>query len=97
MEINSAITITVGTAPIELTNSGQLASGGKFPRGIVLVQRSADSGTIHVRHDGDATTGYPPVPKGEFSVGLPIGIECLPDGVSVVASTAGQSLYVYPL
>lgn len=98
MEINGAITLTVGTTAVSLTNSGSLAAGGRFPRGLVLVCPSTNAGTCHLRHDGEATTDYPPIPIGEFSSGLPVGVEALvTPGVSVIASQANQKIHVYPL
>lgn len=94
--INSAVTLTVGTDPVSLTNGGDFCPGGKFPRGIVLVQATED-GTVHLRHDGTATDDYPPIPQGSFATGIPITAEAIQrGGVSIVASEAGRTVYVYP-
>lgn len=96
--ITSAVTLTIGTSAEPLLNGGNVTGGGMFPRGIIIVQKSTDAGTIHVRHDGTATTSYPPVPKGSIeSGGLVISGQAIAAGlVSVIASQAGQTLYVYP-
>jgi hypothetical protein len=94
--ITSAVTLTVGTTADTLTNGGDFCPGGKFPRGIVIVQ-DVQAGTVHLRHDGTATTAYPSIPQGTFANGIPITAEAIKAGVSVIASVADQTVRVYPL
>lgn len=96
--ITSAVTLTIGTTAESLLNGGNVTGGGMFPRGVILCQKTSDSGTIHIRHDGTATTAYPPLPKTAIeSGGLPISWQAIEKGlVSVIGSAAGQTLYVYP-
>lgn len=94
--LTSAVTLTVGTSADTLTSGGDFCPGGKFPRGIVIVQ-AVEAGTVHLRHDGTATTSYPPIPQGAFANGMPVTSEAIKAGVSVIASQAGRTVYVYPL
>lgn len=95
--ITSAVTLTIGTTAVSLTNGGNFVPGGKFPRGLILVQ-DVQAGTVHLRHDGAATTGYPPIPQGAFANGIPITAEAIKDGgVSLIASEADRTVQVYPL
>lgn len=96
--ITSAVTLTIGTTAESLLNGGNITGGGMFPRGIIICQKPTDTGTISIRHDGVATTSYPPVPKVAIEAGgLPVSWQAIEKGlVSVIASTAGQTLYVYP-
>lgn len=94
--ITSAVTLTVGTTADMLTNGGDFVPGGKFPRGFVIVQ-DVEDGTVHLRHDGVATTAYPPIPKGAYANGLPVTAEAIKNGgVSIIASEAGRTVRVYP-
>lgn len=95
--IYGAVTLTVGTTADLLTNGGDFVPGGKFPRGIVIVQ-DAEAGTVHLRHDGTATTAYPPIPQGTFASGMPVTAEAIKNGgVSIIASQSGRTVRVYPL
>lgn len=96
--ITGAMTLTIGVTSEALLNGGNVTGGGLFPRGVIIVQKSTDVGTIHLRHDGVATASYPPIPKGSIEGGgLPISWQAISSGlVNVIASQAGQTLYVYP-
>ena len=95
--ISSAVTLTIGTVAESLTNGGDFVPGGKFPRGLILVQ-DVEAGTVHLRHDGVATAAYPPIPQGSFSSGMPVTAEAIKNGgVSIVASQPGRTVRVYPL
>lgn len=98
VSVKSAMTLTVGTTPGALASGGDFVDGGKFPRGIVLVQKS-ESGTVHIRLDSETvTTDDPPIPQGTFANGMPVTAKCLASGtVKLVASEASRTVYVYPL
>lgn len=94
--ITGAVTLSVGVTAVSLTNGGDFSPGGKFPRGGIIACPTANSGTTSLRHDGTATTAYPPIPKGDMSAGIPFTCEAINAGISLISTVAAQTVYVYP-